>query len=42
MYFTFVSYVSLHGCIVLINFCYTALGLLFRVMIKGIENSLVI
>ena len=23
------SYVSLHDCIVLINFCYTALGLLF-------------
>ena len=24
------SYVSLHDCIILINFCYTALGLLFQ------------
>ena len=24
------SYFSLHDCIILINFCYTALGLLFQ------------
>ena len=28
------SYVSLHDCIVLINFCYTALCLLFQSCLK--------
>ena len=28
------SYVSLHACIVLIKFCYTALGLLFQSCLK--------
>ena len=28
------SYVSLHDCIVLINFCCTALGLLFQSCLK--------
>ena len=28
------SYVSLHDCIVLINFCYTALGFAFLILSK--------
>ena len=28
------SYISLHDCIVLINFCYTALGFLFQSCLK--------